>query len=61
MCLWLGVGAGLTGLAALLVPELGWRAELIILAASTILVAIAGNVLLRRRGRAPAPEEAGTP
>ncbi|MBX6321772.1 MAG: NfeD family protein [Rhodospirillaceae bacterium] len=47
--LWIGAAAALTGVAVLLVPDMGWRIELVVFAGLSILGVWAWYRLVRRR------------
>jgi membrane protein implicated in regulation of membrane protease activity len=49
--LWLGAAAAVTGIIVLIVPSLGWEAELVIFAALAMVSVWAWRSLVRRRPR----------
>lgn len=47
--LWLAIAAGVTGLTALLLPDLGWQYQLLMFALLSVVSAVAGRRLYGRR------------
>ena len=47
--LWLGVGAGITGLAVLVQPGLGWEMQFVVFAVLSVISGIGGRVWVARR------------
>ncbi len=47
--LWLGIGAGLTGLVLLAQPDLAWESQLMIFGALSVIAGIGGRILVARR------------
>lgn len=47
--LWLAIAAGVTGLAVLALPDLGWQYQLLIFAALAVISAVMGRRLYKKR------------
>lgn len=47
-CLWLGIAAALTGLAAFALPSLGWQAEVVLFTALSVACAFVGSRVYAR-------------